>query len=271
MRLPTSTYFLPSLPPYHDTTKLRDVVEKQAFRANILLAGPKGVGKTLMLQHIAASLKAPWVALDGGEDVRRSALAGMHTLRGQETLFVYGAVSTAFDIANEHGTCVLALEEVNALPPAVQKMLNPVCDFRRAWDVPEAQLSLRLREGAKLWVVGTLNYRGAGGIYDLNPDLTSRFRIYPIGYPDPDAEKALLKMATGCKDAKLLSGLVQLAKETRAQAMGYELSPRDLVGVVEDSAVLGLPAALLGLVGKYDPDHQDSFRARLKSVFKVSL
>lgn len=245
------------------------MLEAHAFRHPVLLAGPKGIGKTLLLQHLAKALGAPWVAVDGTEDIRRSTLAGLYTLQGNDTAFIPGAVTTAVDLANETGKCVLALEEVNALPPSIQKMLNPLTDFRRAWDVPEARLSLRLRPDAKLWVVGTLNYV-SGGIYDLNPDLLSRFRVYSVGHPSPEEEQAMIEAAvpTHKFTRGVLAGLTTLAKETRTGEFGYELSLRDLVGVAEDMNVLGgTTAALEGIVGKFPLHTQEDLRQRFQSIF----
>lgn len=268
-RLPLETYMVASLPPVVDS-ELTESLQKLAFRAHTLLAGPKGSGKSLALRRVAHDLKVPYVTLDGAEDVRRSALAGIYTLRGGDTEFLYGAVTTACDLAMEHGKCILALEEVNALPGSVQKMINPLTDFRSAWDVPEAGLSFRLKGPAQLWVVGTLNYVGEGGIYDLNPDLKSRFRMLAVPYPDAKEEQQVLRRLFPKAPQADLKRLVNLAKETRTGDLGYELSTRDLVGVLEDMQAHGAEFAFQCLLGKFDPGVQAAFSKRVSAAFRVS-
>ena len=101
-------------------------------RANMVLVGPKGIGKSLSVASYAAKVDSPVITFDCSEDVRRSHLLGMFVLRGNETPFVLGPLTTAFEIANETGRCILILEEINALSPQMQKVLNAPLDFRPA-------------------------------------------------------------------------------------------------------------------------------------------
>lgn len=275
-RLPSDSFLPTTQPYYRDTHKLVDTIHKLAFHGTILLVGPKGVGKSLLWHHYAARITAPMVTVDCSEDLRRQQMFGAYTLRGDETPFVLGPLPTAIDIANETGRCILNLEEVGALTPQTQKLLNPLTDFRRTIEIPEAGVIYRLKKDAELWVVGSLNTADYGGVYQLNEDLVSRVRLIPIGYPSAVEEELLLN--EGCSRAALdlvpphqRRGLVRLATETRQQTWrGYALSPRDLVQVMEDAALLGsLKGALEIVTGKYDTDTRSTFLRRVESLFSL--
>ncbi len=123
----------------------------------LIQVGPKGVGKSLSYAAYARKHEIPLITFDCSEDVRRSQLVGMFILRGTETPFVLGPLTTAFEVANEHGQCIVILEEVNALTPQMQKLLNGCCDFRRRIEVPECKRVFELKKGAKVWFTGTMN------------------------------------------------------------------------------------------------------------------
>lgn len=155
-RLPNETYTPRDTVVYEDVQELLPLYDRMAFEANVILAGPKGIGKSASVAAWAARAKCPIVTFDCSEDVRRSQLLGTFILRGNETPFVLGPIPTAFEIARETGRCILLLEECNSLSPQSQKILNPVCDWRQRVEVPEAKRVFDPGKG-RLWVVGTMN------------------------------------------------------------------------------------------------------------------
>ena len=259
-----------------DVFNLHGLYEGLAFKSNLVLVGPKGIGKTLSFQTFAAKTKTPIITFDCSEDVRRSHLIGHHILRGGETPFVLGPLTTAFEIANEVGCCILVLEEINGLSPQMQKVLNGLADFRRRIEVPECQKVFKLNEGSQLWFTGTMNTAVYGGVYALNEDLKSRFRLLALDYPRPSEEKEILNgvlspEVLGKIDPKLIDRVIQLAIETRQKALEYALSPRDVQQLIEDIASVGLNKALRVLIGKFDGDDRDTVKERLKSIFGVQV
>jgi nitric oxide reductase NorQ protein len=271
-RLPTAVYTARSDVPWSDVWNLHPLFDQLAFRANLLLQGPKGIGKTLSFQTWAARNRCPIVTFDCSEDVRRSHLLGMYVLRGSETPWVMGPLTTAVDIANEVGRCLLVLEELNGLTPQMQKVLNPLSDFRRRIEVPECGRVFSLEPGAQLWLVGTLNATAYGGVYALNEDLKSRFRMLALDYPSPEAERALVAshFPDGL-DTALLDKVMLLARESRQKALEYALSPRDLVQLLEDARVLGVKRALRLVLGKFEGADAETVKQRIHSIFHVKL
>lgn len=271
-RLPSSLYQAKPDLSYSDVWNLHGLFDGLAFRSNLVLVGPKGIGKTLSFQSYAAAKKAPIVTFDCSEDVRRSNLLGMYVLRGDQTPFVLGPLTTAIEVANDVGQCILVLEEVNGLSPQMQKVLNPLADFRRRIEVPECGRVFDLREGAKLWLVGTMNTSAYGGVYALNEDLKSRFRMLTLNYPAPEEEqKIILSHFTDKVDPVHLKKVMLLAQETRQKSLEYALSPRDVIQVLEDAVTVGMERALRIILGKFEGDDQATVKARVQSIFGYQL
>lgn len=271
-RLPSDLYRANTNLEFADVWNLHGLFDSLAFKSNLVLVGPKGVGKTLSFQSYAAKKSIPIVTFDCSEDVRRSNLIGMYTVRGQETPFILGPLTTAFEVANETGSCILVLEEVNGLSPQMQKVLNPMADFRKRIEVPECGRVFELKSGAKLWMVGTMNTAAYGGVYALNEDLKSRFRMLSVSYPQPEEEqKIVLAHFKNGLDSNLLKRVMMLAQETRQKALEYALSPRDVIQILEDSASVGAEKALRIAIGKFDGDDQTTVKARIQSIFGYTL
>ena len=270
-RLPSSLYAAKSDLPYADVWKLHELFTGLSFKSNLVLVGPKGIGKTLSFQSYAAQRKCPIVTFDCSEDVRRSNLLGMYVLRGDTTPFVLGPMTTAIEVANDVGECILVLEEVNGLSPQMQKVINPLADFRKRIEVPECGRVFDLKPGAKLWVVGTMNTSAYGGVYALNEDLKSRFRMLTLGYPSPEEEQKIIGAHFQKLDPVLLKKVMLLAQETRQKSLEYALSPRDVIQVLEDSEAVGTERALRIVLGKFEGDDQSTVKKRIESIFGYSL
>jgi nitric oxide reductase NorQ protein len=270
-RLAASDYVARKDLVYVDVAGLHDLYGKVAFKGNHILVGPKGIGKSLSVQAYAGKLNVPVVTFDCSEDVRRSNLLGTFILRGEETPYVLGPVTTAFEIANEKGSCVLVLEEINALTPQMQKILNAATDFRRRVEVPEAKKVFQLKKNKKLWIVCTMNFSVYGGVYALNEDLKSRFRMVPLTYPKRKEEAKILTTVMGDAGSELPAGVIEklvlLAHETRQGAIEYALSTRDLQQIAEDTLLVGLQKALWISCGKFEGDDVDAYKRRIESIF----
>jgi len=268
-RLPSSAFIASKDLAYVDVFKLHELYDDLAYRANLILVGPKGVGKTLSVVSWAAKHDASIVTYDCSEDVRRSNLIGMNNIQGNETYFLLGPLTTAFEVANETGHCILALEECGSLAPTLQKILNPISDFRKRLEVPEAGKVFQLEGAAKLWIVGTMNLSIMGGVYALNEDLKSRFRFVDVGYPPPLMEVKIVEAALKHLkfEAKVLDAVITLAHETRQKALDYALSPRDVIQIVEDITLMGADKALRLAVGKFEGHDKATVAARINSLF----
>jgi nitric oxide reductase NorQ protein len=266
-----SSLFAPKDVQYVDVFELMPLYEGLSFRAPTVAVGPKGIGKTLSFQSFAYANNCPIITYDCSEDVRRSHLIGMQVLRGDQTPFILGPLTTVFEVANEVGKCILCMEEINALTPQMQKVLNAATDWRARIEVPELQKVFTLEKGAKVWIVGTMNSAVYGGVHQLNEDLKSRLRLIALNYPKTKDEEAIIEATLKGISKKLPPKTVErvllLAHETRQKALEYALSTRDVVQILDDMAILGIPNACRIVLGKFEGADRDTVEERLGSLF----
>ena len=144
-------------------------------------------------------------------------------------LFQPGVLVQAVEIANEKGVCMLHLDELNALEPELQKLLNPLLDDRRHITANGKQF--RLNNDAKLIVIATMNPSTYAGTSPLNEDLRSRFVGQVWEYPKPSHLKEVIDW-TYIPIAKVQKPILQLAQDSanyRAKGdVEYVLTIRDL-------------------------------------------
>jgi MoxR-like ATPase len=272
-RLDARDYLVSGDLEYVDTHGLPFLYDRLAFKSNLILVGPKGIGKSLSANWWGKKHKVPVVSYDCSEDVRRGQLLGTFILRGDVSPFVLGPITTAFEVANEVGKAILLLEEINSLTPQMQKILNAPSDFRRAVVLNEAQQVFRLEKGAQLWILGTMNTTVYGGVYQLNEDLKSRFRLVPLNYPDPAEEREIIDRVVKKKPPqKVIDDVLTLAAETRQRgSLEYALSPRDVVQILEDAPLVGLEKALWMATGKFEDGDRATVEHRIQGIFGIAL
>jgi len=246
---------------------------------SIILEGPQGCGKTLLLGDIACEQGIPLIQFDCSENTKRSDLIGHFVLIGDEVYYQLGAFPTAFELANRHGKAILVLEEMNALSPNMQKVLNQVTDWRNHCYVPEIHKIYNLNQGCKLMVAATMNPSYYGGVFELNADLKSRFLILKLGYPAEEKEKEIVKSQVKV-DAGLLQKLETLAIETRNAllngSLSYAISPRDIIQTIEGYNIypnaIKNEAIKLGLLNKFDEENERKLmQARIKAIMGIDL
>ncbi len=196
----------------------------------LLLVGPKGIGKTLCIDAFAAKLNVPLIRYDCSDGTKKFDLYGRFTIIGHETVYKPGILATAIETANQFGTAVLVLEEVNALNGAMQKVLNSLLDYRHSLMIEELNKVYSLRDGANLLICATMNPSTYGGTNELNEDLKSRFAIWKWKYPEENEEREILN-TQGIPEL-FVTRMLQFAQDTRNTAAAgkieYALSPRDL-------------------------------------------
>ena len=278
-------YSIPGLPAeklsYVDVFQLIPLIEHLCYSPaagkwdppNILLTGHKGTGKSLLFAHWAQMKNVPYLALDCSEETWESHIRGGFVAKQGYTPFVLGTVANAIQIANEFGFCVLVLEEINALSPQRQKDLNSLTDFRKKVEVPELSYRFELLPKASMLVAGTMNDSQYGGTYELNEDLKSRFLELEIPYPPPGAEKRILieMVPEAAHMEPVIDSLIKIAKETRQEATGYALSPRDLVQILKLVPRVGLEDALFLVAQKFSSVDRKLVIDRISDITKMGV
>ena len=247
---------------------------------NFLFMGPPGTGKSLMAlnlfywaqQQIGAPV--PYFTLECSEDTREYHLKGNFTMDGDKTPFVLGVVAAAVKAANEYGVAFLNCEEISALSPGTQKILNGLLDHRRCVSIPEAGLFLQLDEHAQPIFTSSMNPSVYGGANAINKDLMTRLqgRIH-VDFPNMDDERQILKELTGA-DAGLIQSLILVAQLTRIKTLDFQLTTRDLRGVIENYQSTGnLKSCLEAMISCFKSNRSDYkvVEDRVNAIFDVNL
>jgi hypothetical protein len=267
---------------YVDTFDLLPMFQRLCFNPttrvfdppNILLTGYKGNGKSLLFAYLAEQNQIPYLSLDCSEETKERHLKGGFVAKSGSTPFVLGTVANAIQVANEFGTAMLVFEELNALSPQRQKELNSLTDFRKKIEIPELSWRLELHPNCRLFIAGTMNPSGPyGGTYELNEDLKSRFIEIDLPYPPPGAEKRILKEMSpdGVQiPEEVLEKLIAIAKETRQEATGYALSPRDLVQLLHVFVRLGWEDVLFLIGQKFTIEDRPLVLKRIEDITRVT-
>ena len=193
---------------------------------NILLEADAGVGKTTMAYELGVKFNAKVVAYSCSSGTREGDLRG-RTLN-TNGLFQLGYLIVAVEIANEEGICILYLDELNALEPELQKMLNSLLDDRRL--INANSKLFRINKGCKLIVIATMNPSSYAGTVPLNPDLRSRFCGLIMPFPTADHLTKVVDWTDIPEDVK--NSLIQLATDVFQYKVhgdvDYVVTTRDL-------------------------------------------
>jgi len=221
---------------------------------HILVDGHKGTGKTQLVRTFAHDNNVPCVTLDCSNETSEEHLKGSLINLGTYQL---GVIPKAFEVANKYGECILHLDEMSCLLKTEQKLLNSLLDWRTEISIPECNKVYKLKKGAKLLVVGTMNPLTSRNDYEvekLNPDLKSRFIQLQIHYPKESelkkiiesnfkvnkefvkmiSDSSVMPMTADNDETKysILGMMIKLAQETQQKDAGYVFSPRDIVNAL---------------------------------------
>jgi len=278
-------FFIRDVPPYIEIRNefaIYDGLVKS--KKPLLIRGPKGIGKTLSVASwVSQRPRMPFIQYDCSEGTKESNLIGRSIIhRDGTTPFKLGIIPTAIELANKCNVAVLCLEEVSSLPPAMQKLLNPLLDWRCGLYVDALDKNFHLNENARLIVFATTNPSSNGGVFELNQDLKSRFAIWNWDYPTSEQEIELVNPAYIPPD--FVNGLLRLANETRlAEKKGtldYGISTRDIADAFDiyrsyKGVTLINPAQFVlesKILGNYDDEDQiNTVKSRIESIFGKSV
>ena len=172
---------------------LHDALVALAVGGHVLLEGVPGVAKTLLARCFAAVLGMDFRRIQCTPDMLPSDVTGTMTLRGGDLVFRPGPV-----FAN-----VVLVDEINRTPPKTQAALLEA--------MQEAQVTV---EGEPrplpqpFLVIATQNPVEYEGTYPLPEAQLDRFLVQVlVGYPDADAEVAMLQQPRAGLDASAVDAL----------------------------------------------------------------
>ncbi len=169
--------------------EIEDLLACLAAGRHVLVEGPVGVGKTALVQAVAASLGRPFLRVDGDGRYAEARLVGAFD---PPTVMARGYVPEAFQAgplarALEEGA-VLFVNELNRMPEGVQNVLLPAMDEGRV-EVPHLGT---LHAAPGFAVVATQNPAEFVATGHLSEALLDRFERVRLDYQDEAEEQAIV-------------------------------------------------------------------------------
>ena len=198
----------PREPYYLATGNEVDVFAKCHERGlAVMLKGPTGCGKTRFVEHMAWRLKRPLVTIACHDDLSASDLTGRYLIRGDETVWVDGPLTTAARLG-----AICYLDEVVEARQDTVVVIHPLTDDRRILPIEKTGELLEAAPGFQLIISYNPGYQHA--IKDLKPSTRQRFVTLDFDFPSAANEAEIVAHESGIKKSTALS-LVELARRIR--------------------------------------------------------
>ncbi len=173
----------------------------------VMLKGPTGCGKTRFIEHMAWKLKRPLVTIACHDDLSASDLTGRYLIRGEETVWVDGPLTTAARIG-----AICYLDEVVEARQDTVVVIHPLTDDRRILPIEKTGELLEAAPGFQLVISYNPGYQHA--IKDLKPSTRQRFVTLDFDFPSASGETDIVAHESGVKKATA-HALVELARRVR--------------------------------------------------------
>ncbi|MBA5775685.1 CbbQ/NirQ/NorQ/GpvN family protein [Stappia sp. F7233] len=195
--------------PFYSPSGAECVLFDHAYRNRlpVLLKGPTGCGKTRFVAHMAARLGRPLYTVSCHDDLTAADLTGRYLLKGGETVWVDGPLTRAI-----REGAIVYLDEVVEARKDVTVVLHPVTDDRRILPLERTGELLEAAPGFMLVVSYNPGYQNI--LKTLKPSTRQRFVAIEFGFPDPDAEAAIVARESGLPKERCMP-LVRVANALR--------------------------------------------------------
>ncbi|MBS1589438.1 MAG: CbbQ/NirQ/NorQ/GpvN family protein [Bacteroidetes bacterium] len=213
----------------------------------LLLKGPTGTGKSRFVEYMAHRLGKEMVTISCHEETSSTDLVGRFILKGAETTWIDGPLTTAVKKG-----LLIYLDEVAEARPDVIVAIHPLTDHRRQMYIDK--LGETLQAHPDFMLVASYNPGYQKGFKELKPSTRQRFAAISFEYPTPPIEVEILIAETGI-EKDIAEKLVQIGNKIRnltELGLTETVSTRLLV----DAAKLirsGLPKRLAVRVSVVEP------------------
>lgn len=173
----------------------------------VMLKGPTGCGKTRFIEHMAWRLERPLVTIACHDDLSASDLTGRYLIRGEETVWIDGPLTTAARLG-----AICYLDEVVEARQDTVVVIHPLTDDRRILPIEKTGELVEAAPGFQLVISYNPGYQHA--IKDLKPSTRQRFVTLEFGFPSAGAEAEIVAHESGIKKSTA-AALVELAHRVR--------------------------------------------------------
>lgn len=203
----------------------------------VMLKGPTGCGKTRFVEHMAHVLGRPLVTIACHDDLSASDLTGRYLIRGGETIWVDGPLTTAVRLG-----AICYLDEVVEARQDTVVVMHPLSDDRRILPIEKTGELLEAAPGFQLVISYNPGYQHA--VKDLKPSTRQRFVAIEFDFPPPSTESEIVAHETGVKRGTA-TALVELARKVRRlREQGLAEGPGTRLLVATGRLIAaGIPAA----------------------------
>lgn len=198
----------------------------------VMLKGPTGCGKTRFVEHMAWRLGRPLVTVSCHDDLSASDLTGRFLVRGGETVWQDGPLTTA---ARNGAICYL--DEVVESRQDTVVVIHPLTDHRRLLPIEKTGELIEAAKGFQLVVSYNPGYQHV--LKDLKPSTRQRFVALGLDFPDAARETEIVVRESGV-DSSTAVQLVTLAGHLR------NLRDRGLVEVPSTRLLVAVGRLVVG-------------------------
>lgn len=195
--------------PFYVATGDEEQIFTAAYhqRLSIVLKGPTGCGKTRFVEAMAHDLGRPLITVACHDDLTTADLVGRFHLRGGNTEWVDGPLTTA---VRQGAICYL--DEIVEARQDTTVVLHPLADHRRQLPIERLGITLDAAPGFGLVVSYNPGYQSV--LKDLKDSTRQRMIGIEFDFPTPEIEHNILIRETGVP-ADIAKALVQLAQAIR--------------------------------------------------------
>lgn len=212
-----------------------------------LLKGPTGTGKSRFIEYMAYRLETKLVTISCHEETSSTDLIGRFIIKGAETLWLDGPLTTA--VKEGH---IIYLDEIAEARPDVIVAIHSLTDHRRELFIDKLGETVKAHKNFML--VASFNPGYQRGFKELKPSTRQRFIALSFDYPEAKLETEILVSETGIeKDiAKKLVNIATKIRNLTELGLTETVSTRLLVDAAKLIHV-GLPKRLSVHVAVVEP------------------
>ncbi len=239
-----------------------------AYKNNlpILLKGPTGCGKTRFMQYLAWKIKRPLITVSCHDDLSTSDLVGRYLIKGNETIWVDGPLTTAV----KHGA-ICYLDEIVEARKDTTVIIHPLADDRRELPIEKLGVFYSAHNDFMLSVSYNPGYQSV--LKDLKPSTRQRFVSISFDYPALKLEAQIVK-AEAQVDIEFATQLVKLGIMTRGlkeSGLPEGASTRLLIqaGLLVNTGIDTIDACKAGIAESLtdDPELLSALNEMILSIF----
>ena len=216
--------------PYYEPVGDEIDVFTAAYRNQlpVLLKGPTGCGKTRFIEYMAWRLERPMVTVACHDDLTASDLIGRYLVRGGETVWVDGPLTSAV----RNGS-ICYLDEIVEARKDTSVVIHPLCDDRRL--LPIEKLGELIAAPQEFCLAISYNPGYQSVLKDLKQSTRQRFVALEFNYPDAAKEQTIIEKESGiaAEGAKQLIKFGAMTRNLKGSGLDEGASTRLLVNAAK--------------------------------------